>query len=91
MAGERRIRRRLRVKLPVDPMQLGAGGLWVGLAGSRVAQEVAAAEQSVCHAHRDRPHLGELHLSQGSWWVDVETCCEDLMAHVEKKLGTNQN
>jgi hypothetical protein len=81
------IRKRVKVALAADPAQPGAGGFWTGLAGAQSAQGVAAAERFACEAHRDHPHLGHLFLEEGCWWVEVETCCEELMAHVEREVG----
>ncbi len=91
MANTGTIRKRVRVRLPADPAHLGAGGLWGGMLGIRTGQQLAAAERFVCHAHHDHPHLGRLQTSKGDWWIEVEACCDALMADVEKELGAAED
>jgi hypothetical protein len=90
MATRHLVRRRLKLRPPADPARLGASGLWLGLAASYAGQRIANVERFVCRAHHDGPHLGTLRISPGAWWVDVEACCEALMADVEQELDATE-
>ena len=86
-----KVRARLTVRVPAVPKQaVGIGALWIGLAGSNVANKVFKARYLVCPAHRRRPRLEHLDIMAGRWTVDAQVCCKAFLTTVRNRLASTK-
>jgi hypothetical protein len=86
----RPVRNRLIVRISLGDTKT-SGGMWVGIAGSRIGEKAFTATQKlVCPVHRQRAKLELPKIQGGKWTVDAQTCCPEFFATLRKALIRRQ-
>ncbi len=87
MVSRLTVRNRLEVRIPPEPKRsVAKGGIWVGLAGSRVAHKVLGVRSLLCPIHHRHPKLDRPKIVNSRWTVNGEFCCRHFFDTIRKRL-----